>query len=158
MSERFFRAGTTKFVWVSTLAAFPAATDTEVTAGVDLSPEIAGVNGFSFTNQPIKTPDMASAFESSIPGKDAAEDSNLEMYQIKGTDPIRAALPKGDIGWMVIAFDGYASSAAANGDLVDIWPAQVASNSKMYTAENESAKYRVVFTITDPPAEEVSLT
>ena len=156
---RFMRAGTTRFYFVPTIAATTTLIPTvaEVTAGTRIDAQIATVNGFSFANQPIKTPDMASTFESSIPGKDAADDSSLEMYQVKGTDSIRTALAKGTAGYMVIFFDGIAGSTPAIADKVDTFPCQVASNAKMYTADNEAAKYRVVFTITDPPKTDLAI-
>ena len=155
--ERFLRAGTTKFFWVPTIASLTGPTVAEMTAGDDISEQIATVTGFSFANQPIKTPDMASTFEPSIPGKDAADDSNLEMYQLKTTDTIRASLAKGDAGFMCIFFDGIAGSDPAAAEKCDIWPCTVASNAKLYTAENEAAKYRVVFTVTAPPHIEVAV-
>ncbi len=101
---------------------------------------------------------MASTFEAKIPGKDQADDSDIEFYQQKGTDAIRSANAKGTAGFMVIFFDGIAGSSPAIGDKVDVFPVTIASNAKIYTAENEAAKYKVMYTITDPPKADLSIT
>jgi len=157
--DRFMRKGTTKFFWVPTIAdSGLIPTTAEVNAGVDVTPEISEVNGFSFTNNPIQTPDMDTRFVSQIPGEDTTEDSSLVFYQRKGTDAIRAALPKDDVGYMVIFYSGIAGATPAIGDDADVWPATVSSNAKTYTAGNEAAMYRVAFALTEEPAFEVTLT
>lgn len=159
MADRFMRKGTTRFYFVPTIAsASLVPTAAEVNAGVRLDQEIAEVAGFSFENQPIRTPDMASAFVSQIAGEDSTEDSSLTMYQRKGTDVLRAALPKGAVGYVVIFYSGTTGATPAAGDKADVWPSTVGSNAKMYTADNEAAKYRVRFNLTDPPGIEKTLT
>lgn len=159
MADRFMRKGTTRFYYVPTIAsASLVPTAAEVNAGVRLDPEIAEVQGFSFENQTIRTPDMASAFVSQIAGEDSTEDSSLTFYQRKGTDALRAAQSKGTVGYIVIFYSGVAGATPAAGDKADVWPINIASNSKMYTADNEAAKYRVRYVLTDPPGPEVTLT
>lgn len=159
MANRFMRKGTTRFYWIPTIASTSLVpTIAEITAGTRLDEEIAEVAGFSYENQPIRTPDMASAFVSQISGEDSTEDSSITFYQRRGTDAIRTALPKGEAGFVVIFYDGVAAADPATGDECDVWPATIGSLAKLYTADNEAAKYRVRFNLTDPPAEEVSIT
>lgn len=156
---RFMRRGTTRFYWCPMVAALTKVpTTAEVSAGIRLDPQLATVEGFSFANTPIPTPNMAEAFTPTIPGEDAAADSTLGFYQIRGAvDVIRAAQPRLETGFMVIFTEGLAGSTPAIGDVCDSWPAQVASIAKAYSAGNEAAMYNVAYTMSGSPAEDVVL-
>ena len=157
--ERFMRAGITEFFQVPTIAsAALVPTAAEVNAGTKVTTTLAQVTGFSFANKPIMVPDMATTFTAQIPGRDEADSSEIEFYQLRTTDAIRTAAPKGTIGYMVIFFDGIAGATPAAGDKADVWPMQIASNAKMYTADSEPAKYKVVYSITKSPGIEKTLT
>lgn len=151
---RFMRKGITKVYFIPAIANTAAPTTAEVTAGEDLTPQLAEINGFSFSNSPIDTPDMASAFVSKIPGEDTVDNSDMTFYEDDASNPIRTALAKGTDGYIGIYYKGIAGSAPATADTLDVWPVTVASNSRMYTADNEAAKFQVVFTLTAPPTED----
>lgn len=149
---RFMRKGITRVYWVPTIAsATLVPTTAEVTAGTRLDTQIAELNGFAFQNSPIKTPDMANTFVSSISGEDGSEDSNLVFYEDKTSNPIYTVLAKGTNGYVVIYPTGIAGAAPAAGDKADVWPSQVASNARQYTAGNEAAQYQVTFAATATP-------
>lgn len=152
--SRFMRKGTTKLWFVPTIAALATPTVAEITAGTDLTDELAEITGFNFSNNPIDTPDMGSTFVGKIPGEDTTDSSDLTFYEDDTTNPISTALAKGTIGYVVIFPRGIAGAAPAAADVADVWPAQVASNSKTYSADNEAAKYKVMFTLTAEPSED----
>lgn len=151
---RYMSRGVTRFYWVLTIASSTLApTVAEAGAGVRLDAELNEVNGFSFANSPIDTPNFKNRFTPQIAGEDVADDSSLGLYRLKGeTDTIRAALAKDTNGFVCIYYQGVAGAAPAAAEKLDVWPAIVASNSKTYTADNEAAKYMVNFSITDVPA------
>lgn len=153
---RFMRRGITRFYFVPTIAsALLKPTVSEVDAGVRLDTQIAEVNGFSFANSPIDTPNMASRYTPQITGEDTSDDSNLVLYQLRGeTDTVRVALPKDAVGYLVIFPEGLIGASVAAADEIDTWPCVISSNAKMYSADNVAAQYRVVFSITAPPAED----
>lgn len=157
---RYMRKGVTKLFFVPTIAsAVLVPTAAEVNAGVSLSPQLATLGGFSFANQPITVPDMDNTFEAKIPGQDAADDSNLTFYELKGgSNPIYTALPKGAVGYVVIFPVGIAGATPAAADVADVWPVQVGSRTRQYTADNEAAKYMVAFTPTSAPGFDKVLT
>lgn len=158
MAGRFMRKGTTKFWFVPAIASGTLApTVAEVNAGVNITTDVATVGGFSFANSPIKTPDMDTTFTKEIGGEDVAEDSSMDMYERDNSTTIHDALQKGDTGYMVIFYKGYAGASPAAADKVDVWPCSVTSNSRLYTADNQAAMYRVKFSITDEPAEALSV-
>lgn len=156
---RFMRKGVTKFWFVPTIASPSLApTTAEVTAGTDLTGQMAEVNGFTFSNNPIDVPDMASAFVSKIGGEDATQDSDITFYEDKTTNPIMTAMVKGTSGYVVIFAAGIAGSSPAAGDKADVWPVNVTSNARQYSAGNEAAKYQVKFATTAPPGTNKALT
>ncbi|MGW2384404.1 phage tail tube protein [Streptomyces sp. NPDC001658] len=123
-------------------------TRAEITAGTDLTPNIAATDGWTLENQPIETPDMASTFVSKIGGDDSAADSSLTMYEDETADDVETDLAKGTDGFIAIFSKG--DIAAAKG--LDVFPVTVVSNSKAYVTDNEAAKITVQFTITARPA------
>ena len=155
--SRFMRKGTTRVYFVSTIASLSAPQDTEITAGDELTDSISEMNGFTFSNTPIQTPDLSSAFVSQIPGEDSTEDSSMVLYEDNASNPLLATLAKGTDGYIVILPRGSAGANPAAGDEVDIWPVTVSSNAKRYTVGNEAATIEVKFATTQPPAVEVSL-
>lgn len=148
---RFMRKGKTKIFWVLTISVLTAPTAAEVNAGVRIDAQLAEINGFTFTNTPIDTPDMATAFVSKIPGEDTVGDSNMSFYEDTASNPISTALAKGTVGNVVIFYVGTAGATPAAADKAEVWPVIVASNAKQYTTGNEAAKYMVVFTNTAGP-------
>ncbi len=154
---RFMRRGITRFYWLPAIvSALKKPTVAEVAAGVRIDDQLFEINGFSFANSPIDTPAMSSRYTTQITGEDTSDDSNLTLYQLRSeTDTIRAAMPKDSVGFMVIFPEGPVGASVAAGDEIDVWPAVVSSNAKMYSADNVAAQYRVVFSMTAPPAEDV---
>ena len=95
---------------------------------------------------------------SKIPGEDSTDNSDMTFYEDDVSNAIKSALAKGTSGYVVIFYAGLATDdTPAIGDDCDVWPATVASNSRMYTADNEAAKYQVVYSLTAAPAEESTL-
>lgn len=150
---RFMRKGKAKFYWVPTIANKTAPTVAEITAGTQLTAQVAEVNGFEFTNNPIDVPDMASAFVSKIPGEDSIDDSSIVFYEDDTSNPIYTAQTKGNVGHVVIFYNGTAGANPAIADKCEVWPAIVASNARRYTADNEAAQYQVTYALTAAPSQ-----
>ncbi len=156
---RFMRKGKTRFYYAPTIAsAALVPTTAEITAGTRLDVELNEVNGFTFANSPIQVPDMSTSFVPNIPGEDSVEDSNLTFYEQDTTNTIMTTLAKGVVGYIVIFYKGIAGAAPAAADKCDVWPIQVASSARQYTADNEAAKYQVVFAPTAVPGFDKALT
>lgn len=156
--SRFMRREITKVWFVPTLTAPTGPSHTEISAGTDLTDDIAEINGFVFSNSPIMTPDLGAKFVNQIPGEDTTEDSGLVFYQDKDNTDIYDALVKGDDGFIVFFDIGYAGSAPAAADVVDVWPVTISSKSKHYTAGNEAAQFEVKFAMTKPPSNDAICT
>lgn len=149
--SRYFRRGTTKIYFVSTIADIDAPTEAEMAAGTDITCDVAEISGFSFSNSPIDVPDMCSPFVKSIPGEDTAEDSSITFYEDNTSNPTRTLLLKGVEGYMALFPYGVTGGAPSAGDELEVWPVSVASSTREWSAGNEPARFMVEFTITDVP-------
>jgi len=154
---RFMRKGTTKIFFVPTIASKTAPTAAEVTAGTNLTGQIAEMSGFTFSNSPIQTPDMSTKFVSQIPGEDSTEDSSITFYEDKSSNPIRTALAKDTNGYIVIFSGGTAGANPAAADKCEVWPVTVSSNARRFSAGNEAAQYEVRFATTAEPADNATV-
>lgn len=161
MAVRFMQKGTTKFYFYPALTGAGGVPDasTDNAAAEDVTGDIAEVSGFNFANDPIETPDMENTFTPSIPGRDKADNSSMTFYDRVGlaNNPAKASMPKGTTGFMVIFPYGLAGASPAAGDECDVWPIQVASVSRGYSAGNEASKNVFMFTITDVPVLDVEV-
>lgn len=150
--DRFMAKGTSKFRWSPTLtdSTFPySVTRAEIGSSIDLTGDISDFGGMSFQNDPIATPDLASTFETTIPGSDTAQSPVLTFYERDDTaanHPIQTALAKGSSGY-ILAF--------RYGDVVgrelEIWKVTSTGINRQWTAANEAAKFVVTFAVTAIP-------
>ena len=143
---RYFRRGLSKVRFVPTIVDTDAPTRPELTAGTDLTPQIAEVNGFTFANSPIPTPDLNSTFTSTIPGEDTAEDSGFVFYDDDTATAIRTALEKGTRGYIVLMPYGDTPTKRA-----EVWPVEATGVADEWSTGNDPARFNVSFGITSPP-------
>lgn len=158
---RYFRRGTSKMYFVPIVDDVDGPTESELEVALELSCELSELSGFSFSNNPIDTPDMCAEFVSRIPGEDTAEDSSITFYEHNSPsdNPIRDALVKGTLGYIIFfpygvtGVDGSGNDPwPENGDHCEVWPVSVASSTREWSAGNDAARYVVEFTITNPPS------
>ncbi|WP_093803893.1 hypothetical protein [Streptomyces sp. Wb2n-11] len=148
--KKYMRRGTSVFKFVPVIAASSMIpTRSELNGGSNLTEYIAGLDGWTQTNNVIETPDMADTFDSKIPGSDAADDSSMTFYEDEESATLETTLAKGTSGYVVILRKGDVPASAS----MDIFPVRVASQSPQYTADNEAAKFVVNFTITSRPVQ-----
>lgn len=158
--NKFFRRGISKAFFVPTISSQAAPTAVEVNAGTSLTALVAELNGFSFENQPIDTPNMSETFVSKIPGEDQSADSTIVFYEQRGTDPanpLMATLAKGTAGYIVIFFGGTAGASPAATDRADVWPVISTGVPRQYDLGNEAAKWSCMFAPTAAPSINVAL-
>ncbi len=148
---RFFPTGTTRYVWIPTIAATTLIpTRAEIDAGTDLSVDLAEVSGWTVSSDLIDTPDINKRFTSRIPGRITAEDSSLTFYEDLVGDDVRALLPRDEVGFVARMGGGDVA-----GSLMDIFPVTVSSLSKNEGTDDEAARLTVEFAITAEPVEDV---
>jgi hypothetical protein len=177
--NKFFRRGVTKILQAPTIATATAPTTggsgelryLNATPPATLIADICAINGFSYANQPIPTPDLDDNFDSSIVGVDAAENSSLEFYErnlpfgtsagqqdhagtISLTGAYRALLKKGDNFFICIFWGGFAVGANGPqaGAKLEVWPVQSAGPARLYDLSPTAAKWRAPFSPTARPS------
>lgn len=142
---RFYRRGISKMKFLPAVAG-SSPTRPEITAGVDISPQVAEIAGFSLTNSPISTPDLATSFNSQIPGSDEAADSSVTMYDDNASSTLRTAMAKGTAGFMVLF--PYGDTATKR---LEVYPVTSTGVNDQWTTGAEAAKYIASFAITSTP-------
>lgn len=152
-SNRYIDAGVTEIVYLPACANPGAPTRAEINAGTVLSTEVASAAGWQLQGAEVETPDLGSTFNSKIPGKTSVDDSSLTFYaDLAGAD-VRALLPRGTTGFILIADGG-----DVPGNKADNFPIRVRSVGKARTVEGTSAKVLTVsFSITAEPSEDVTI-
>lgn len=150
-SVRFFRPGTTKIVWVTTIVTYTAPTRTEINLGKDLSGEVAEISGFSVSSDTIPTPDLGTRFVPKIAGRINADDSSLNFYASStGFTDARSVLPRDTTGFLIVMDGG---DVATTGRM-DVFPCTVTSVPKLRALE-DPAQVSVTFAVTRVPAEDL---
>jgi hypothetical protein len=152
-STRYFNAGTTQVHFLPSIAAANLTpTRAEITAGTNLTGEVADLAGWSVTGGEIDTPDLGSTFTDKIPGKTSVDDSSLTFYADEAGNDVRDVLPRGTTGFIVIMDGGDVAGRPA-----DVFPVRVRSVPKIRSAGEDSARLTVSFSITAEPAEDVAI-
>jgi hypothetical protein len=148
--KKYMRRGTSKFFLLTTIAAESMIpTRPELNAGTEFSEFIAGMDGWTVTNNEIETPNMADTYDSTIPGSDKAESSSFTFYEDEDEEDMEVMFAKGTVAYVVILRKG--DKPASNS--MDVFPIRVASQSPQYSAENEAAKFIATCSITDRPVQ-----
>lgn len=142
---RYFRRGKSKIRWMPSVAG-SSPTRGEITAGVDLSPSVADIAGFQLNNNPITTPDLATAFDSQIDGPDSTDDSNLTLYDDDTSTTVRTTLAKG-----VSGFIGLMPYGDVPTKRMEIWQSKSTGVNDQWTLDAAAAQFRVGFAILTVP-------
>lgn len=152
-SQRFFAPEITKVYWLPAVAASNLTpTRAEITAGTDLSGEIADIQGWVVEGGAIPTPDLGSRFIASIPGRTSVQDSSLTLYADEAGVDVRTVLAQGDNGFILFADGGDVAGRPA-----DVFPVRVNSVGKMRSTGDQASQITVRFNITAEPATDVDL-
>ena len=150
-STRFFARGVSACIYLPSCANKSAPTRAEINSGTNVSTQVADLSGWGVSGNLIDTPDLATTFDSKIPGTTSAEDSSIDLYaSIDGAD-VRQLLPRGTTGFILWADGGDVAGRKA-----DVFPITVTSNTQMRSM-SEAAKRQVNFAITSEPAEGITI-
>lgn len=151
-TTRFINKGTTRVLWVPTIADKNAPTRQELDAGTDLSNEIQDLDGWLIESESVETPDLGSTFTGSISGSTSADDSSLTLYQDIGGQDARQLMPRGTNGFIV-----WMDGGDVAGKPMDVFPVRVGSVGKNRSVDDDPATLTISFNITSEPAEDVPI-
>lgn len=149
---RFFRRGVSKVFFCPAVASQSAPTAANITAGVDLSPSLADIGGWSLANTPIETPDLVDTFNSQINGEDKTADCTLTFYDDDTSTTVRTALAKGQVGFIVLA--PYGNTV---GKRCEVWPVTSTGYNDQWTLGAEAGKAMAGFAVTKRPTQNATL-
>lgn len=144
---RFFRRGVSKTRFLPAQAG-TSPTRPEITAGVDLSVDVAAINGFQFSNSPIATPDLSDNFDSQITGPDTVGDSSMDFYDQDNSSTIRTALAKGTAGIVLLMPYGDVPTKRC-----ESWYATSLGVNDAWSMDATAAQFNVQFAITKRPTQ-----
>jgi hypothetical protein len=152
-STRYINVGTTVVYWVASIGTKSAPTRGELNAGTNLVAENSASSGWSVKTDLVETPTMSTRFTSKIPGRIIADDSSLTMYMDLGGVDARQLMPV-DANGFVVWMDG----GDVTGRKCDVYPVRVASHGKTRSVDGkDAAQIEVMFSITDQPAENITI-
>jgi hypothetical protein len=147
--KRFMRRGIARIYWLLTVADPVAGpTRAELTAGDDVTDNVAAVSGFTSSTTTIPTPDMGTRFEATIPGPITVADSSLRFYDDEDSEEIEELFVPETTGYVYFMRKGDKPTSATG----DLFPARVSSRTPNYTVGNEPADNTVAFALTAPPS------
>lgn len=153
MGDRFFRRGVSKVFFLPAVADPTAVSRAEITAGTDLSVDIADISGYQFENSPINTPNLASSFTPQIDGEDTAPNSSLTFYDRDAADEtIRTALAKGTKGFLVLFPYGDVPT-----ERCEVWEISSSGVNDEWSMGNDAARFQVGTSILSPPEQDVPI-
>lgn len=161
MANEFYRRGVSKVYWLATAPAITASpTTVEIGAGIDLSPQLNAIDGFSFKTTFIDVENMASRTTTTISGPVKADGGTLTFNERKAASPptsgtydsIMDALDVDATGVLLFAPYGIAA-----GNDVEIWPASVGSFGRKWDMGNTTAKWMAEFAATGSPTQHATV-
>lgn len=150
-SIRYYRRGTTKVLWVPTIANKAAPTRAEINAGTALEGETGAMAGWQTSSGTVPTPALGSRFTPTVPGEITAADSSLTFWASKDADDVRTLLTRETRGFVVWMDEG-----DVPGQTMDVYPVQVTSQAKVRELD-QAAQIMAQFAITSEPAENVDI-
>lgn len=163
--SRFIQDGVLQVHHVASIADPSAPTLTEVQAGTDITGFLRSLETPN-EGSIVDAPAADSTFNETVRGTHGGQAITGEFYRDKGstdgspgTDTAWDTLPRGTEGYLVIArFGGSgADGALAVGDIVDVWPVDVATRENLPYERNQPTRFRLQSGVPDQPNEDVAL-
>jgi hypothetical protein len=146
---KFFRKGVSKIKFLPAVADPAAPTRAEITAGVDVSPQVAAINGFQLSNAPIAVPNLADVFTPQINGEDTVADSSLTFNDDDADTDVREAVAKGTVGRMLLMPYGDVPTKRC-----ETWEVVSTGVNDEWTTDNAPARFMAGFAVLSVPEQE----
>jgi hypothetical protein len=150
-STRYYRRGTTRVLWVPTIANKNSPTRAELDAGTALEGETGAMSGWQTSSATVPTAALGSRFTPTVPGEITAADSSLTFWASKDGDDVRSLLVREERGFVVWMDEGDVPTQT-----MDVFPVQVTSQAKVREMDS-AAQIMAQFSITSEPAENVTI-
>lgn len=142
---RFFRRGRSAVKFAPSVAG-NSPTRAEITAGLDVTGQVADLAGFNLSNSPIETPDLATTFNSQIKGPDATDTSTLTFYDDDVSSTIRTTMAK-DVTGVILLFP-YGDISTKR---VEKWPVVSTGVNDEWSLDANAARFVIGYAVTSVP-------
>lgn len=152
-SVRYFAPNVTR-IWFLIAIAAPTKIPTraEITAGTDVSDEVADLSGWNISSESVPTPGLR-RFTGSLPGHLTVDASSITFYADRLGVDIRTVLTLDLNGFIVIADAGDIEDG-----VLDVFPIRVSSVGKPRQITGSTASQILVrFDITDEPVQDIPI-
>lgn len=151
-TDRFVDPGSSRIYWVTPIAVPAAPTRSELDAGIDVTGEVAEIQGFALVSETNSTQAFGQVFATEKPGGlKGTGQPRMVLYADEGGHDIRRVWSRNDTGHVVLLHGGDIA-----GHLMDVWPATIAAISKTFSTV-DAAFVAVQFTIHDDPVTDVEV-
>ena len=135
----------------ATPAAQTVTASTDIAGAVNLTGFLISINASSQGNV-VPTPSLDTLFETSIIGTSQAT-FTADFYRDSTADTAWTTLPRGTVGYFVVARFGTLGLAPVAGKTVEIWPVQVVSRTSASVSNNTVQTFTVTASVPQEPNE-----
>lgn len=150
-SNRYYRQGVSKVIWVPTIATLASPSRAEINAGVDLSPEIQASSGWDVAGNTEDTNALGSAYVGKVPSTTTSSDSSLTFYSDSTSVDVRSLLVRNSQGFIIWMDEGDVVNY-----LMDVFPVRVTGAPKQRDI-SAVAMIQISFAILREPAENIAI-
>lgn len=152
---RYVYEGYTRVWWATSVSSKTGPTTAEIAAATELTAFIAkdGVRPGTAQNM-VDNATIAETFDSQLVGSWGGE-FELEMFRdsVNADDDAWTICVHGTNGFLIIRYGIAVATAVANGQYVEVWPAQMHQPVVKQSASNEQVRFVEKFAITSAPAQ-----
>lgn len=161
MPGPFLAPGTTKWYYLASIASgTKAPTVAEIAAGTHLTDPaeanniLVNVDGFDSESTFVTVEPYSSLQTLKIVGRQNSNDSSMDFTEdVGGTNPKKTLFARGTAGFIVEAPIGVVTAGAK----VHSYPILVGANNPIRGALNEPRRFKVAFSITGIPAQDIAV-
>lgn len=149
---RYIPEGVWHFNFLPAVATLSSPTRTEINAGTDLSPQVAGYGNWDVVGAVVNTPDLASSFVPTIPGLLSANATTLSMYADPTGSDARTLLPRNTVGFILVLPGG-----DVPGRKMNAYAVKVLQSAPSSSLGGNPATIELVFAVTVAPVENITV-
>jgi hypothetical protein len=149
----------TEVFWVTTVTSYNTITSTEINAGADLSTFVRNMPDLPRTANLVDVATIDSKFEKRQVGTRGGDVASLEILRDDSADTAYTTLSEDTVGYLVLGRAGWTTAGTSGvGDVVDVFPATVASSEDGTPGRNDPDFAVIQLAITDTPNRGFTLT
>jgi hypothetical protein len=148
---RFFMRGITMVNICTSILNYNSPTRAELDAGLDVTRQLRGMDGWTLERDFITGKDFATTFNKQQGGELSIGDCSLEFHGARNAQDARNTLPMDATGFVVVGWGGDIA-----GYKMDVFPVQSGSVGKM-PSDSELFGLKVKYAVTDVPAIDVTI-